>query len=62
MEPIVSLRQLAAASKTFARRLLIARENRLELLTMETRCHWETLSASLDQLRKNSACLEKSFS
>jgi len=35
MESIVSARQLTAASKTFARRLLTIGENRLELLTVE---------------------------
>ena len=34
-ESTVSLRQLAATSKTFARRLLTIGENRLELLTVE---------------------------
>jgi uncharacterized membrane protein YqjE len=121
----VSFRQLAATSKTFARRLLIIGENRLELLTLEVQegrerllhaillafgvavfgllagltltativvllwawspvtvlltltvfygaagiClwmrltgllrNWQTLSASLDQLRKDRSCLEK---
>ena len=124
----VSLRQLGATSKTFARRLLTIGENRLELLTVEVQeererllhafllalgiatfgllagltltaavavllwawsplavlliltglyaaagiClyrqligvmrNWQTLSASLDQLRKDRACLEKIFS
>jgi len=126
-EPTVSLRQLGATSKTFARRLLTIGENRLELLTVEVQeererllhafllalgvatfgllaglaltaalvvwlwawpvtvlliltglyaaagiClyrqligvmrNWQTLSASLDQLRKDRACLEKIFS
>ena len=126
-ESTVSLRQLGATSKTFARRLLTIGENRLELLTVEVQeererllrafllalgiatfgllagltltaaiavllwawsplavlliltglyagagvClyrqligvmrNWQTLSASLDQLRKDRACLEKIF-
>jgi len=65
MEPIVNPRQLAAASKAFARQLLIAGKNRLEPLMVEMReerGHWQTFSAALDQLRKDSACLEKTFS
>ncbi|MGD1086354.1 MAG: phage holin family protein [Verrucomicrobiota bacterium] len=123
-EPNVSLRQLGAATRNFARRLLTIGENRLELLTVELQeererllrafllalgvaafgllagitltaavvvllwdwpvavlltlaflygaaavClwrrlarllrDWETLPASLDQLRKDRACLEK---
>jgi uncharacterized membrane protein YqjE len=124
-ESTVTFRQLAATSKTFARRLLIIGENRLELLTLEVQegrerllhaillafgvavfgllagltltativvllwawspvavlltltvlygaagiClwmrlagllrNWQTLSASLDQLRKDRSCLEK---
>jgi uncharacterized membrane protein YqjE len=123
-ESTVSFGQLAATSKTFARRLLTVGENRLELLTVEVQeererllhtfllalgvaafgllagltltaaiavllwdwpvtvlliltglygaagiClyrrligvmrNWQTLSASLDQLRKDRACLEK---
>jgi len=127
-ESTVSLGQLGATSKTFARRLLTIGENRLELLTVEVQeererllhafllalgvaisgllagltltaavavllwawsplavlliltglyaaagiClyrqllgvmrNWQTLSASLDQLRKDRACLEKIFS
>jgi uncharacterized membrane protein YqjE len=126
-ESAVSLGQLAATSKTFARRLLTIGENRLELLTVEVQeererllhafllalgiatfgllagltltaalvvwlwawpvtvlltltglygaagiClyrqligvlrNWQTLSTSLDQLRKDRACLEKIFS
>ena len=125
-ESTVSLGQLGATSKTFARRLLTIGENRLELLTVEVQeererllhafllalgvatfgllaglaltaalvvwlsawpvtvlliltglygtagiClyrrligvlrNWQTLSASLDQLRKDRACLEKIF-
>ena len=126
-ESTVGLRQLAAASKQFARRLLTIGENRLELLTVEVQeerkrllhaillalgvaafgllaglaltaaivvllwawshvavllalaylygaagiclyrqltgllCSWQTLSASLDQLRKDRACLENNF-
>jgi len=125
-ESSVSLGQLGATSKTFARRLLTIGENRLELLTVEVQeererllhafllalgvatfgllaglaltaalvvwlsawpvtvlliltglygtagiClyrrligvlrNWQTLSASLDQLRKDRACLEKIF-
>ena len=126
-ESTVSFGQLAATSKTFARRLLTIGENRLELLTVEVQeererllhafllalgvaafgllagltltaaivvllwawspvavlliltglyaaagvClyrrltgllrNWQTLSASLDQLRKDRACLEKIF-
>jgi uncharacterized membrane protein YqjE len=127
MESIVSLRQLAAGSKAFARRLLAIGENRLELLMVEMqeereRClraillacgvaafgllagitltaviviwlraspvpvllvltllygaaavylwwrltgllrDWHAFSASLDQLRKDSACLQKTLS
>ena len=126
-ESTVSFKQLATASKHFARRLLTIGENRLELLTVEVQeererllhafllalgvatfgllaglaltaalvvwlsawpvtvlliltglygtagiClyrrligvlrNWQTLSASLDQLRKDRACLEKIFS
>jgi uncharacterized membrane protein YqjE len=125
-ESTVSLGQLGATSKTFARRLLTIGENRLELLTVEVQeererllrafllalgiatfgllaglaltaalvvwlwawpvtvlliltglyaaagiClyrrligvlrNWQTLSDSLDQLRKDRACLEKIF-
>jgi uncharacterized membrane protein YqjE len=126
-ESTVSLGQLGATSKTFARRLLTIGENRLELLTVEVQeererllhafllalgvatfgllasltltaaiavllwtwsplailliltglyaaagiClyrqligvlrNWQTLSASLDELRKDSECLEKIF-
>ena len=126
-ESTVSFGQLAATSKTFARRLLTIGENRLELLTVEVQeererllhafllalgvaafgllagltftaavavllwawspwavlliltglyasagiClyrrltgvmrNWQTLSASLDQLRKDRACLERIF-
>ena len=125
-ESTVSFGQLAATSKTFARRLLTIGENRLELLAVEVQeererllhafllalgvvafsllggltltaalvvwlwdwpvtvlliltglygtagiClyrrligvlrNWQTLSASLDQLRKDRACLEKIF-
>jgi uncharacterized membrane protein YqjE len=126
-ESTVSFKQLATASKYFARRLLTIGENRLELLTVEVqegrehllhafllalgvaafgllagltftaaivvllwawspvavlliltglygaagvwlcrrltgRLHdWQTLSASLDQLRKDRACLEKNL-
>ena len=126
-EPNVSLRQLGAATRNFARRLLTIGENRLELLTVEVQeererllhafllalgvaafgllaglaltaaivvelwawshvavllaltclygaagiClyrrltgllrDWQTLSASLDQLRKDRACLEKNL-
>ena len=126
-ESTVSFRQLAAASKQFARRLLTIGENRLELLTVEVQeererllhaillalgvaafglvavitltaaivvllcawspaavlltltglygvvaiclylkltgllCDWQTLSATLDQLRKDRACLEKNL-
>src|ERR1039458_4918116 len=126
-ESTVSLRQLGATSKTFARRLLTIGENRLELLTVEVQeererllhafllalgvaafgllagltltaaivvllgqysplavlltltglygvaavClyrrlplllrDWQTLSATLDQLRKDRACLEKTL-
>ena len=42
-EPIVSLGQLGATSKTFARRLLTIGENRLELLTMEVQEERERL-------------------
>jgi uncharacterized membrane protein YqjE len=127
MESIISLRQLAAGSKSFARRLLAIGENRLELLMVEMqeereRClraillacgvaafgllagitltaavviwlraspvpvllvltllygaaavclwwrlagllrDWHAFSASLDQLRKDSACLQKTLS
>jgi uncharacterized membrane protein YqjE len=127
-ESTVSLRQLGATSKTFARRLLTIGENRLELLTVEVQeererllhsfllalgvatfgllagltltaaiavslwawsplavlliltglyatagiylyrrligvlRNWQTMAASLDQLRKDRACLEKIFS
>ena len=126
-ESTVGFRQLAAASKQFARRLLTIGENRIELLTVEVQeererllhaillalgvaalglvagitltaaivvllwawspvavllaltglygvaaiClylklagllrDWQTLSASLDQLRKDRACLEKNL-
>ena len=126
-ESTVSLGQLGATSKTFARRLLTIGENRLELLTVEVQeererllhafllalgvatfgllagltltaaiavllwawsplavlliltglyasagiwlyrrltgvmRNWQTLSASLDQLRKDRACLERIF-
>ena len=127
-ESTVSLGQLGATSKTFARRLLTIGENRLELLAVEVQeererllhayllalgvvtfgllagltltaaiavllwawapwgvlliltglygaagvylyrrligvlRNWQTLAASLDQLRKDRACLEKIFS
>jgi len=125
-ESTVSFGQLAATSKTFARRLLTIGENRLELLAVEVQeererllhafllalgavafgllggltltaalvvwlwdwpvtvllvltglygaagiclyrrltgllLNWQTLSASLDQLRKDRACLEKNL-
>ena len=42
-ESTVSFRQLAAASKDFARRLLTIGENRLELLTVEVQEERERL-------------------
>jgi uncharacterized membrane protein YqjE len=48
MEPsIVSLRQLAATSRTFARRLLTIGENRLELLAVEVQEERERLLHAL---------------
>lgn len=126
-EPTVSLKQLAASSKRFARRLMTIGENRLELLTVEVQeererllhvvllalgvaafgllgmitlsaaivvwlwkfsplavlltltglyagvaillcrqlkgllCDWQTFSATIDQLRKDRECLEKTL-